>query len=188
MLNTTYKPSVVSPFQVRQNKSFERRDPLRTEVEKNLGKIILEITVEEDTDTLNSLSGLPGPIIAYKATVRKDSRILGLGRGTAILTKVRKWLESSSRYSINSAILDGVANSLKSLDALSLQGNGENPIEEVELLREATASLSVPTEITRYADAGHGFNSDPRDDYNPEAAKDAYVKTLKLFAEKLTDK
>ena len=62
------------------------------------------------------------------------------------------------------------------------------PIEEVELLREATASLSVPTEITRYADAGHGFNSDPRDDYNPEAAKDAYAKTLKLFAEKLTDK
>jgi carboxymethylenebutenolidase len=62
------------------------------------------------------------------------------------------------------------------------------PIEEVELLREATTSLSVPTEITRYADAGHGFNSDPRDDYNPEAAKDAYAKTLKLFAEKLTDK
>ena len=62
------------------------------------------------------------------------------------------------------------------------------PVEEVEQLREATSKLSVPTEITRYADAGHGFNSDPRADYNPEAAKDAYAKTLKLFAEKLTDK
>lgn len=132
MLNTIQKPSVISPFQVKQNKPFERKDPFRIEVEKNLGKIILEITVEEDIDTLNSLSGLPGPIIAYKATVRKDSQVLGIGRGTAILTKVRKWLESSSRYSLNSAILDGVANSLKSLDALCLQGNSENQIEEIE--------------------------------------------------------
>ena len=140
MLNTIQKPSVISPFQVKQNKPFERKDPLRTEIEKNLGKIILEITVEEDVDTLNSLNGLPGPIIAYKATIRKDSRTLGVGRGTAILTKVRKWLESSSRYSLNSAILDGVANSLKSLDALSLQGNGENPIEEVELASDKQKS------------------------------------------------
>lgn len=62
------------------------------------------------------------------------------------------------------------------------------PVEEVELLRAATSNLSVPTDITRYADAGHGFNSDARSDYNPEAAKDAYAKTLTLFAEKLTDK
>ena len=65
---------------------------------------------------------------------------MGVGRGTAILTKVRKWLESSSRYSLNSAILDGVANSLKSLDALSLQGNSENTIEEVELASDKQKS------------------------------------------------
>ena len=52
-MNQDYKPKVVSPFQMKQNKPFERIDPLREEVERNLSKFTLEFTVEEDIETLS---------------------------------------------------------------------------------------------------------------------------------------
>ncbi|MCC2975100.1 dienelactone hydrolase family protein [Sphingomonas sp. PL-96] len=51
------------------------------------------------------------------------------------------------------------------------------PIEGVEALAAAE-----PANATVYIyDAGHGFNSDRRDDYSPEAAKLARDRTLELF-------
>jgi carboxymethylenebutenolidase len=51
------------------------------------------------------------------------------------------------------------------------------PIEGVEALAAAK-----PANATIYIyDAGHGFNSDRRDDYAPEAAKLARERTLELF-------
>jgi carboxymethylenebutenolidase len=56
------------------------------------------------------------------------------------------------------------------------------PVEDVEQLRTAAATASVPTEIVRYADADHGFNCDDRPKvYNPDAATDAWSRTLAWF-------
>jgi carboxymethylenebutenolidase len=56
------------------------------------------------------------------------------------------------------------------------------PVEDVEDLRIATASVGVPTEIVRYADADHGFNCDDRPSvFNQGAADDAWVRTLAWF-------
>jgi carboxymethylenebutenolidase len=56
------------------------------------------------------------------------------------------------------------------------------PVDQVEALRQAAATAPVPTEIVRYADAGHGFHSDPRPDaYNEPAAEDAWGRTLDWF-------
>ena len=55
------------------------------------------------------------------------------------------------------------------------------PVEQVEALRTAAASASVPTEIVRYADAEHGFHCDVRDSYHPEAAADGWQRTLAWF-------
>jgi carboxymethylenebutenolidase len=56
------------------------------------------------------------------------------------------------------------------------------PPEHVEQLRAAVAQAPVPTEIVRYADAQHGFNCDDRPAaYNPEAATDAWSRTLSFF-------
>jgi len=59
------------------------------------------------------------------------------------------------------------------------------PVEEVEQLRAAAASAKVPTEIVRYPNAEHGFNCDRRSSYNPEAAADAWQRTLDFFAANL---
>ncbi len=60
------------------------------------------------------------------------------------------------------------------------------PPDEVEMLRAAAAGASVPTEVVRYADAGHGFHCDERPDVYVEAdALDAWARTLAWFDEHL---
>ena len=60
------------------------------------------------------------------------------------------------------------------------------PVEDVERLRAALRSASVPTEIVRYPDAGHGFHCDVRDAYDETAAKDAWNRTLAWFENHLS--
>jgi carboxymethylenebutenolidase len=55
------------------------------------------------------------------------------------------------------------------------------PVEQVEALRAAAATTGRPTEIVRYADAGHGFHCDRRPDFHPASAADAWQRTLGWF-------
>lgn len=55
------------------------------------------------------------------------------------------------------------------------------PVDEVERLRSEAAKASVPTEVVRYPDAGHGFNCDDRSAYEPASAADAWSRTLAFF-------
>jgi carboxymethylenebutenolidase len=55
------------------------------------------------------------------------------------------------------------------------------PVEEVEKLREALKAAPVATDVVRYAGAGHGFHCDVRADFHPEAAADAWSRTLAWF-------
>lgn len=48
------------------------------------------------------------------------------------------------------------------------------PVANVESLRVALQPRGPATEIVRYANAGHGFNSDDRAHFVPEAAADAW--------------
>jgi len=53
------------------------------------------------------------------------------------------------------------------------------PIADVEQLRRALAhDAKVAHEIVRYGDAEHGFHCDVRPSYNPDAARDAWQRTL----------
>ena len=51
------------------------------------------------------------------------------------------------------------------------------PLETVEAIAAAHPDLPI-----HLYDAGHGFNSDRRADYNPDAARLARLRTLRLFA------
>lgn len=52
------------------------------------------------------------------------------------------------------------------------------PVADVEDLRAAAATSGQPTEIVRYAEAGHGFHCDRRDAYHAPSAGDAWERTL----------
>lgn len=60
------------------------------------------------------------------------------------------------------------------------------PVDEVEQLRTAAASSGQPTELVRYAQAGHGFHCDRRADFEPGAATDAWARTQAWFGQHLT--
>jgi carboxymethylenebutenolidase len=63
------------------------------------------------------------------------------------------------------------------------------PVEQVEALRAVTDAVPYPTEIVRYPEGQHGFHCDMRpNNYNEEAATDAYARTLAFFAAQLSDK
>jgi carboxymethylenebutenolidase len=60
------------------------------------------------------------------------------------------------------------------------------PVADVEHLREAVAAAPVDTGVVRYAGAGHGFHCDKREDFRPDAAADAWKRTLEWFASHIT--
>jgi hypothetical protein len=125
-MNQNYKNNI--PYS-----SQGRKDPLRAEIERNIGKINLEITIEEDKDSINLLKHITGPIIAYKATVRKNSLVIGVGRGSSILTRLNKYYDRSIRYSWNASLIDGIIQSVKSLDALYLTQTNQKETESSEV-------------------------------------------------------
>ncbi|HUY29700.1 MAG TPA: dienelactone hydrolase family protein [Acidimicrobiales bacterium] len=63
---------------------------------------------------------------------------------------------------------------------LGLYGDEDSsiPVEQVERLREQAQRSPVETEVVRYPGAGHGFNCDDRGSYVPDAAADAWARTL----------
>ncbi len=71
---------------------------------------------------------------------------------------------------------------------LGLYGDQDEgiPIDDVEALRVATATATVPTEIVRYPDADHGFNCDRRDSYHAPSAADAWSRMLAWFDQHIT--
>lgn len=64
--------------------------------------------------------------------------------------------------------------------------DGSIPVEDVEALRVALGDAPADSEIVRYPDAGHGFHCDQRPDFAPEAAADAWSRTLDWFARHLS--
>jgi carboxymethylenebutenolidase len=59
------------------------------------------------------------------------------------------------------------------------------PLEEVETLRRRLDELGKRAEVVAYPGAGHGFFCDERPSYSPEAAADAWRRTLEMLAEAL---
>jgi len=67
---------------------------------------------------------------------------------------------------------------------LGLFGDADQgiPVEDVERLRAVLdEETSVAHEIVRYPGADHGFHCDQRPAYHPDAAKDAWQRTLSWF-------
>ncbi|MDP6980336.1 MAG: dienelactone hydrolase family protein [Myxococcota bacterium] len=59
------------------------------------------------------------------------------------------------------------------------------PEDQVTAVREALAAASSDHEVVVYPEADHGFNCDRRDSFNPDAAKDAWGRTVRFFGDNL---
>lgn len=102
------------------NNNFQdERHPVHQEILKSVGTINLTATFSEDTQTEVILSHIPG-VIAFKCELRKDNEVIGVGRGTAVINRVNRYIEKTVRASVNASLVDAIFHSTKMLDALLL--------------------------------------------------------------------
>jgi len=113
------------------NNDFQdERHPVHQEVMKSVGTINLTATFAEDTQTLAVFKHIPG-VIAMVCTLKKDNEVIGVGRGTAVINRVNRYIEKTVRASANASLVDAIFHSTKMLDALHINAGTKTGVDEV---------------------------------------------------------
>lgn len=118
------------------NNNFQdERHPVHQEILKSVGTINLTATFEEDIQTLGVFKHIPG-VIAMVCTLKKDNEVIGVGRGTAVINRVNKYIEKTVRTSVNASLVDAIFHSTKMLDALHINTRTGTGIDEADEQKE----------------------------------------------------
>lgn len=97
----------------------DSRHPASKIINSNLGKIDLTIAIEKDMPVLNQFKNFSG-LIAFIATIRRGTAIVGIGHGSTLLNQQNRYMERGIAIARNTAIINAVMMSTKMLDALSV--------------------------------------------------------------------
>lgn len=119
-MNTNYKNGIPSPFQSPQHS----RGPATEEITRSIGTYTLTATVAEDTETLSIFKHVPG-LIAFICTLKKGNDVIGIGRGTATLNRMSKYVDRAVCYAFNASLIDAMVRSTKTLDAIYLNSTSQ---------------------------------------------------------------
>jgi hypothetical protein len=116
-METKNKNSIISPFQGKKESMFEidirnPKHPARAEIDKVLGVYEITATFNEDADTLSQFSSIKG-LVAIKCILEMDGEIIGEGRGTAVFSKVNKYIEKTVSVAVKAAFIDAVVRCTK---------------------------------------------------------------------------
>lgn len=114
-MTTDYKSSIPSSFRATRNGEV----PTLEEVRRSIGIYNLTATVEEDKETLSIFKHVPG-LIAFICTLKKGDNVIGIGRGTATLNRMSKYVDRAVCYAFNASLIDAMVRSTKTLDAIYL--------------------------------------------------------------------
>jgi len=119
-MKTNYEQHhIVSPFQPRK-RTFDVQGPshpVQEEIKKCLGTMTLTVTVERDILTLQQFEHIPGTI-SFLCTIRQGNQTIGIGRGTAVISRINKFVERTVRSAFCASLVDGIVRSTRMLDAL----------------------------------------------------------------------
>src|SRR3989344_3071241 len=121
MYTPTYKSRVPSPFQVNRSKPYqvsktEKKDTLRDEMKKLLGVYQFTATFEEDVQTANTFSQIPG-IVAFICTLKMGDKVIGQGRGTTAINQINRFIVRNITFAFNASLVDAVVRSTKIQDS-----------------------------------------------------------------------
>ncbi|OGZ44273.1 MAG: hypothetical protein A2756_05400 [Candidatus Ryanbacteria bacterium RIFCSPHIGHO2_01_FULL_48_27] len=140
---TAYKPRLspiqprMHPAELAREKALDTQDPehpIRREIRRLCETFNLSATFSEDTGTLSALK-TPG-LIAVKCVLSKDGKPLGVGHGTAILTRINKSIERTAFICLNASFLSAANSACKVMDALRLDAHDQaTPRGAVEAYR-----------------------------------------------------
>jgi hypothetical protein len=124
-MKTAYRPATISPYQINGNGSIDihdQRHPINIELQKSLQTITFTATFEENTEELEMLKNIPG-VISIKCLLKMGDQIIATGSGTAIFTKINKYIERTVRSAVNSSLIAAIYQGVKVLDALHFDDN-----------------------------------------------------------------
>ncbi len=134
-MTTNYKNSIPSPY-----KEKREVNPLEEEMQKNTGSFNISVQIEKDIELMSLFKHIPG-FIAFKATLRKDNEIIGIGSGTGVLNRLNKFVERTVIFAKNASLIDAMVRSTKILDAISINpSNTEEAMPEDILASEKQKS------------------------------------------------
>jgi hypothetical protein len=141
-MKTEYRQPILSPLQAMNAKALDTQNikhPVQEEIKKCLGTYNFTATISQDYQTLEKFRHVPG-IISFICVLKKDSEVIGEGRGVGVLSKINKYIEKTVRYTANASFLDAVTRSLKMIDVINPSVNEE---QEVNKASEAVSNTSV---------------------------------------------
>ncbi len=117
-MKTAYKPSIISPYQAMQKKTFDTQDkkhPAREEIERCVGTYNLTAVIEEDIQTQAIMKHVPG-LISFLCTLLKDGQVIAQGYGSSILSSTNKFFQRAVSSAFNSSLADATIRATKVLD------------------------------------------------------------------------
>jgi len=95
----------------------ERMNPIQEEMAKNVGTYNITAIIEEDKETLATLKNVPG-LIAFLCTLKIGNEVISVGRGSATINQMNKFVSRGVRYSFGNSLVDAVVRGIKNMDAL----------------------------------------------------------------------
>src|SRR3989344_9659308 len=127
---------VASPYQLIKKQMSDVQDsehPAQKEIQRVVGTYEMSAEVVEDKETLTTLSR-PG-VVAFLCKIKCDGQIIGIGRGSAVLNQMNKFIARTVHAAFNYSLLSAVAQSTRALDAM-LDPRGDMSLESSEAVQE----------------------------------------------------
>jgi hypothetical protein len=122
------RKEIPSPFMGSRQYDVQRPDhPVQEEVRKCLGSFSLNVTIEEDRETLKLFRHLSGGIVGFLVTMRRGLDVIGVGRGMSVFNAQNKFVERNVTYAKNAAMIDCMVRSVKLLDTVQSNDILQNP-------------------------------------------------------------
>lgn len=155
-MKTEYRQPILSPLQVMNAKALDTQNvkhPVQEEIKKCIGTYNFTATISQDYQTLEKFRHVPG-IISFICILKRDSEIIGEGRGVGVLSKINKYLERTVRYTANASFLDAVTRSLKMIDVINPSVNEEQGVntttESVSNIRVVDNTIPITESQKKY--------------------------------------
>lgn len=133
MQNKTYRGQP-SPFQLQRRGAYEpKTQPVREAMRKYLGTYNLTATFEEDTETLRTFKHISEylPVIC---TLRKDGKVIAVGRGASILTPMNRSIQRAIYGAINGSWLSASNSACKVFDLERMDTVSDTPFSAEPIL------------------------------------------------------
>jgi len=144
-METIYKTNTISPFQIKKESfNYPRKtQPIQDEIKKHIGTLKITASFSNDAQFSEKFSHVPG-FVAFLCKLTINDELVGCGRGTAVLSRVNRFVERTLLSAKNASLIDAVVQSTKILDVIYLKQNPQNGTTLDEAYQINSTEQTIP--------------------------------------------